>query len=123
MTQYTCDGKNAAERKAEQREDLHSYFWGYGLALVLTLVSFWLVYRHVLPRYWVLGIIGFLALVQMIVHFRFFLHIGLKRQREDLQLILFSALVLGIMVAGTLWIMVNLAVRMAPALNLTGVGM
>lgn len=116
MTQYTSNGTDEAERKEEQRQDLHSYLWGYGLALVLTLVPFWLVYRHVLPRYWVLGIIGFLALVQMVVHFRFFLHIGLKRQREDLQLILFSALILTMMVAGTLWIMFNLALRMSPSL-------
>src|SRR5699024_4705935 len=102
-----------AEREQEQRDDLHSYIWGYGLALVLTLIPFWLVYRNVLPRYTTLGIIGFLALVQMIVHFRFFLHIGFKRHREDLHLILFSTLLLIIMVAGTLWIMVNLAARMS----------
>lgn len=118
MTQYTCDGSDEAERKQEQRDDLHSYLWGYGLALIMTLIPFWLVYRDVLSRYTVLGIMGFLALAQMVVHFRFFLHIGLKRQREDLHLILFSALVLTMMVAGTLWIMVNLSWRMAPALNL-----
>jgi cytochrome o ubiquinol oxidase operon protein cyoD len=49
----------------------------------------------------------------MVVHFRFFLHIGFKEKREDLQLIVFSALLLLIMVAGTIWIMASLAVRMA----------
>ncbi|OTP65282.1 Cytochrome O ubiquinol oxidase subunit IV [Caballeronia sordidicola] len=46
------------------------------------------------------------------MHFRFFLHISFSHQREDLQLILFSALLLGIMVAGTVWIMTSLAQRM-----------
>ncbi len=57
--------------------------------------------------------IGVFALAQMIVHFRFFLHIGFQHKREDLQLILFSALLLFIMVAGTIWIMASLAIRMS----------
>jgi cytochrome o ubiquinol oxidase operon protein cyoD len=48
-----------------------------------------------------------------IVHFRFFLHISFREKREDLQLILFSTLVLIIMVGGTVWIMGSLALRMA----------
>ncbi|MFZ1870895.1 MAG: hypothetical protein WAU49_20630 [Steroidobacteraceae bacterium] len=52
------------------------------------------------------------ALVQMIVHFRFFMHIRLNGRREDLQLILFSTAVLIIMVGGTVWIMGSLALRM-----------
>ena len=58
-------------------------------------------------------VIGAFALVQMIVHFRFFLHISFSGKREDLQLILFSTVVLMIMVAGTVWIMGSLALRMA----------
>jgi cytochrome o ubiquinol oxidase operon protein cyoD len=58
-------------------------------------------------------VIGAFALVQMLVHFRFFLHIGFRQNREDLQLLLFSALLLTIMVAGTVWIMASLAQRMA----------
>ena len=57
--------------------------------------------------------IGDFALVQMLVHFRFFLHIGFRQKREDLQLLLFSALLLTIVVAGTIWIMASLAQRMA----------
>jgi len=116
MTQYTCDGSDEAERREEQKQDFHSYLWGYGLAILLTVVPFGLVYWG-FPRTQVLIVIGILGLVQMIVHFRFFLHIGLKRNREDLQLILFSALVVSIMISGTLWIMVNLYSRMAPALH------
>ena len=57
--------------------------------------------------------IGAFALVQLVVHLRFFLHIDLSHQkREDLQLILFSVLLLAIMALGTIWIMGNLATRM-----------
>jgi len=40
------------------------------------------------------------------------LHISLRQKREDLLLLIFSALILSIMLAGTLWIMASLALRM-----------
>jgi len=49
----------------------------------------------------------------MIVHFRFFLHISLGRSsRDDLQLILFSTLIVVLMVSGTIVILMNLNERM-----------
>ncbi|MDI7048239.1 cytochrome C oxidase subunit IV family protein, partial [Escherichia coli] len=80
---------------------------------VLTLVPFALVHWHAISRPNLLIAISAFALVQICVHFRFFLHISFSHQREDLQLILFSALLLGIMVAGTVWIMASLAQRMS----------
>lgn len=97
--------------QGEQRE-FHSYVWGLCLALLLTLIPFAFVRWGTLPRLELFITIGAFAFVQMIVHFRFFLRIGFQRKREDLQLILFSALLLFIMVAGTIWIMANLATRM-----------
>jgi cytochrome o ubiquinol oxidase operon protein cyoD len=102
-----------SERGAEERKALRSYVWGVGLALLLTVLPFALVHWAAMSRFWLLIVIGALALAQMVVHFRFFLHIGFKEKREDLQLIVFSALLLLIMVAGTIWIMASLAVRMA----------
>ncbi len=113
MTESTPDGINDTDLKQDQRRELRSYVWGFSLALLLTLVSFAFVYWDAAPRLTLLIIIGVLALRQMVAHFRFFLHIGLRQKREDLQLILFSALLLIIMVAGTLWIMASLATRMS----------
>ncbi len=104
----------ASDQTAENyRRDLHSYFWGIGLALVLTLVPFALVYWKAMSPFSLAIAIGAFALVQMVVHFRFFLHINPPRQkRDDLYLILFSSLVVVVMVSGTIWIMTNLAARM-----------
>ena len=97
----------------EYRRDLHSYLWGFVLALPLTSVPFALVYWALLPRDALLYTIGAFALVQIVVHFRFFLHINPPKQKvDDLQLILFSSLILIVMAGGTIWIMANLALRM-----------
>ena len=99
--------------QSDFHKELRHYAAGFCLALVLTLAAFGLVVWH--PFGWAtnLTLIGVLALVQIIVHFYFFLHIDLSRQkREDLQLILFSVLLLIIMAGGTIWIIANLATRM-----------
>jgi cytochrome o ubiquinol oxidase operon protein cyoD len=107
------DNAGRSERSAEERKDFRSYVWGLGLALLLTLVPFALVHWAAMSRVSLLIAIGVFALVQMLVHLCFFLHIGVKEKREDLQLIVFSALLLTIMVAGTIWIMASQAMRMA----------
>jgi cytochrome o ubiquinol oxidase operon protein cyoD len=86
---------------------------GYGLALLFTLLAFGLVVLHVLTgRQAFFTVLG-LGLLQMLVHFRFFLHIDLKRSaRADLQLILFSTLIIALMVGGTLVILFNQQGRM-----------
>ncbi len=108
-------GNQAADQitpTQEERREFRSYVWGIAVALLLTLVPFALVHWAEAPRFPLLNVIGAFALVQMIVHFRFFLHIRLSGRREDLQLILFSTVVLIIMVGGTVWIMGSLALRM-----------
>jgi cytochrome o ubiquinol oxidase operon protein cyoD len=112
MTELTHDDPNQTERKQEERRDFLSYVGGLGLALLLTLVPFALVHWASIPRFALLIVIAAFALVQVVVHFRFFLHIGFRQKREDLQLILFSTLLLIIMVVGTIWIMASLAARM-----------
>ena len=110
----TSDTPRAAEKTArEAHHERRSYLLGTALALVLTLLPFAAVHFRVMPHGELMVLIGVCALLQVVVHFRFFLHISFGHQREDLQLILFSTLLLVIMVAGTLWIMGNLSHRMA----------
>ncbi len=101
------------EDRAEFVRELSSYIAGFVLAVLLTGAAFGLVYWSALPHAWLMIAVGAFALIQIAVHFRFFLHIDLSQQkREDLQLILFSALILAIMVGGTIWILGDLASRM-----------
>lgn len=86
---------------------------GYGLAVLLTLAAFGLVVLHLLAgRQAFLAVLA-IGLVQVVVHFRFFLHIDFKRSaRSDLQLILFSAMIISLMAGGTLVVLFNLHMRM-----------
>jgi cytochrome o ubiquinol oxidase operon protein cyoD len=96
-----------------KRDDIRSYAIGYGLALALTGAAFATVHWPSFASTTTLAIVLGLAFVQMVVHFRFFLHIDLRRSaRDDLQLILFSTLIVIMMVSGTLVILFNLRARM-----------
>ena len=90
----------------ERKREIVSYAVGFGLALAATAAAFALVLWPSFAAETTLGIVFALALLQMCVHFRRFLHISLKRSsRDDLQLILFSTLIVALMVSGTLVIL------------------
>ncbi len=98
---------------SERGREIRSYVIGYALSLALTATAFAVVRFQTLAAAATFGVILALAFVQMIVHFRFFLHISLRKSsRHDLQLILFSALIIALMVSGTLVILFNLRGRM-----------
>ena len=93
--------------------EIITYGVGYALAFVLTIAAFALVHWHWASPPTALGIVFGLGLVQIIVHFRCFLHVTLHGPaRDDLQLILFSTLIVLLMVGGTLVILFNLRMRM-----------
>ncbi len=93
--------------------EIITYVTGYGLAMMMTIAAFALVHWRWAPPPTALGIVFGLALAQIIVHFRCFLHVTLREPaREDLQLILFSTLIVVLMVAGTLVVLFNLRMRM-----------
>ncbi len=103
----------SADLPNSRRRDLLTYGIGYVLALLLTSAAFAVVTWRWASGTTALGIVFGLALVQAVVHFRCFLHIDLKRSaRDDLQLILFSTLIIALMVGGTLVVLFNLRMRM-----------
>jgi cytochrome o ubiquinol oxidase subunit IV len=112
MTKPARTAANSVDAAEQERQEIRSYLLGAAIALFLTLAPFALMHWHVMSRVTLLIVIAGCALVQIIVHFRFFLHIGFSHQREDLQLILFSTLLMTIMIGGTVWIMTSLALRM-----------
>ncbi|HEX5460672.1 MAG TPA: cytochrome o ubiquinol oxidase subunit IV [Steroidobacteraceae bacterium] len=92
-----------------------SYAIGFLLAIALTLVPFGLVMSHAS-----LGtplIIAVFALAQIGVHVVFFLHVDRsEEQRWNLTALIFTAIVVCIILGGSIWIMHNLYVNMMPGM-------
>jgi cytochrome o ubiquinol oxidase operon protein cyoD len=97
---------------ASYRHDVRSYCIGGVLALALTAIAFCLIAFELMPEFERLVTVAILAVVQIVVHFRYFMHISWRSHRDDLQLVLFTSLILFLMVAGTIWILFNLHERM-----------
>ncbi len=102
------------DRHAEMhRRERRRYVIGYGGSLLLTLAVFFIAYQWGIETPGVYLTIGLMGLAQLIVQLVYFLHIDRRRSsREDLDLVLFSTLVLLIIILGTVWILGNLAIRM-----------
>ena len=97
-----------------ERHGLRSYLVGFVLAVVLTAIPFYLVYAHTLPPSRIMLIIAIAAVLQILVHLHFFLHINFTTTpKENLLAIAFTAVLLFLMVGGSLWIMMDLHYRMA----------
>jgi cytochrome o ubiquinol oxidase operon protein cyoD len=97
-----------------ERHGLRSYLVGFVLAVVLTAIPFYLVATHALPPLRVMYVIAAAAVLQILIHLRFFLHLNFTTTpRENLLAIAFTAVLLFLMVGGSLWIMIDLHSRMA----------
>jgi cytochrome o ubiquinol oxidase operon protein cyoD len=89
------------------------YLIGFALALLLTLISFGLVASRALAPASTAASIAVAAAAQIIVHLRFFLHLDFKpKSQENLLALAFAAVVIFIMVGGSLWILFDLNGRM-----------
>lgn len=101
------------KRSEMHRRERRRYVIGYGGSLLLTLVVFAIAHQFGIETKGDYLAIGLLGLAQLVVQLVYFLHIDRRRSsREDLDLILFSTLVLLIIIGGTVWILGNLALRM-----------
>lgn len=94
--------------------DARAYLAGLALALVLTAIPFALVHYGLLGGTALLLVIAAAAIIQIVVHLKCFLHLDLTHTpRENLLALLFAAILVFIMVGGSLWIMLDLHHRMA----------
>ena len=91
---------------------LGSYVTGFVLAILLTLVPFVLVMSGALAPDTTLVVVFAAAVVQILVHLRYFLHLdGSSEQRWNLTALVFTVIVIGLLVGGSIWIMYNLRGR------------
>jgi cytochrome o ubiquinol oxidase operon protein cyoD len=92
-----------------------SYITGLILALAVTAVPFWMVMGGSMSTRTTLVGIAAAAVVQIVVHLVFFLHMnGSSGQRWNLVAFLFAVLMVVILVGGSFWIMNHLNHNMMP---------
>ena len=101
-------------------DDLHvsmgDYVKGFILAVVLTAIPFYLVMNNVIQdRSLAVLVLGGFAIVQIVVHMVYFLHMNGKIQGGWTMLsTIFTVVFVAIAIAGTLWVMFHMNTNMMP---------
>lgn len=128
MTQSVQHHDNALDQSGhahddhghEVHDDYHGtvkgYTIGFLLSVVLTAIPFWLVMAKVIPSSGATAavILGF-AVVQIVVHMVYFLHMNTKSEGGwNMLALIFTLVIVVITLAGSLWVMHHLNVNMMP---------
>lgn len=113
MTKHHTEQTASAHTAPTGHASLRSYAIGYILSIALTLEAFVIVRNHTFSVGVAAIVILALAIVQLLVQLFFFLHLD-KAFKAPWNIIVFSfmALVVSIVVFGSLWIMSNLDYHM-----------
>lgn len=92
------------------------YVKGLILAVILTVIPFYLVMNNVIEdRATAALVLGVLAVVQIVVHMVYFLHMNGKIQGGWTMLsTIFTVVFVAIGIAGTLWVMFHMNTNMMP---------
>ena len=101
---------------------LKGYAIGFVLSVILTAIPFWLVMGKVIPSPSTTAIIllGF-AVVQILVHMVYFLHLDAKSEGGwNMLAVIFTAVLLIILLAGSLWVMYHMNANMMPVHDMSG---
>ena len=90
-----------------------SYLIGFILSIILTVIPFAMVMNGTASHSTILEVVVGMAVIQVIVHLVYFLHMNTSsEERWNLVALLFTAMIIGIVVVGSLWIMYNLNINM-----------
>ena len=99
------------------------YLIGFALSVVLTAIPFWLVMTGALPAATTGLIITAFAVVQIVVHMIFFLHMNHKSEGGwNMLALIFTLVIVVIAVAGSVWVMYHLNTNMMPVHDMQGMG-
>jgi len=87
-----------------------AYLIGFGLSLLLTAIAFWLVMSGALPsKQATAAAIALLAIVQIVVHMVYFLHMNARVENGwSLLALIFTLILVVITLSGSLWVMYHL---------------
>lgn len=95
---------------------VRDYLIGFGLSVVLTAIPFWLVMGEVFENKQLTAlIIMAFAMVQIVVHVIYFLHMTSSSEEGwSLMSLIFTLVIIVIALAGSLWVMHHLTTNTMP---------
>lgn len=107
------DGHHAAN---EPHSTFSGYMTGFLLSIILTAIPFWLVMAKVISdRPTAVMVLGGFAVIQILVHMFYFLHMNGKVEGGwTLLSTIFTVVFVAIAIAGTLWVMFHMNANMMP---------
>ena len=88
---------------------LRGYLTGFVLAATLTAIPFWLVMGHVFDNRWLtITIVLLLAVVQILVHIIYFLHLDTHSEGGwNMMAFIFTIVLVVIVLGASIWVMYN----------------
>ncbi len=112
------------DHEAHSHGSFRGYMTGFVLSVVLTAIPFALVMTGVLSANVTAMLVMAAAVVQIVVHMIFFLHMNTKSEGGwTMMALIFTVVIVAICLAGSLWVMYHLNVNMMPgAHQMTGMG-
>ncbi|MCE2576456.1 cytochrome o ubiquinol oxidase subunit IV [Komagataeibacter sp. FNDCR2] len=97
----------------ESHGSVGSYLTGFVLAVILTVAAFGIVMSHAMSPSGTAGAIALLAVIQIVVHLVYFLHMnGSSAQRWNVMAFVFTVLSVVVLVGGTVFIMHDTSINM-----------
>lgn len=113
---------HAAHADGHHHDDGHAhstfsgYMLGFVLSVVLTAIPFWLVMSGTLPSKQITAlVIMAFAVVQIVVHMIYFLHMNAKSEGGwNFLALIFTLMLVVIALSGSLWVMYHLNHNMMP---------
>lgn len=106
----------------EPHSTFSGYMTGFVLSIILTAIPFWLVMAKVIAdRNMAVLVLGGFAVVQILVHMVYFLHMNGKVEGGWTMLsTIFTVVFVAIAIAGTLWVMFHMNTNMMPDHTMPG---
>ncbi|MEG0883925.1 MAG: cytochrome o ubiquinol oxidase subunit IV [Janthinobacterium sp.] len=96
---------------------LKSYAIGFILSVILTAIPFGLVMFPSMPKDITIMVVVALAVIQVVVHLVYFLHMNTKSEGGwNMMALIFTIMIVGIAMAGSLWVMYHMNHNMMPDL-------
>ncbi|MEM9838610.1 MAG: cytochrome o ubiquinol oxidase subunit IV [Pseudomonadota bacterium] len=106
-----------SDASTTEQNPYRSYLIGFALSVVLTIIPFSLVLTEApMSASLIIAMIFVFGAAQILVHVRYFLHVDLKNEQGwQVMSLAFTAILLVIVLAGSIWVMFHLRENMMPA--------